>query len=166
MTSWLSQEERLAHGAYNVLLQDMEVNDICAFINHLGIEPRMFHELVNHLEPYLEPQPTFFRKNISTGERVAITLKYLAHGCDYPTLSELYCVGRSTISKIVPEVCDAILCEFVNETIQPPGTRAAWFDVAEDFQKEWNFPRMGSMCEFVVQSHVVPCSTTTRAITE
>lgn len=48
------------------------------------------------------------REPISAGERLAVTLRYLATGETFSSLQYLFRIPQSTISTIVPEVCDAI----------------------------------------------------------
>ncbi|CAH1989179.1 unnamed protein product [Acanthoscelides obtectus] len=48
------------------------------------------------------------RLAISVEERLAITLRFLASGDSYRSLSYLFRVPQQTISKIIPECWDAI----------------------------------------------------------
>ena len=48
-------------------------------------------------------------------------------------------MAHNTISKFVPEVCDAIVEEYRDEAFTTPSTPDAWREVAEQFGKRWNF---------------------------
>uniref|UniRef100_A0A182I5D0 Transposase Helix-turn-helix domain-containing protein n=1 Tax=Anopheles arabiensis TaxID=7173 RepID=A0A182I5D0_ANOAR len=52
---------------------------------------------------------TQMRLAISTKERLAIGLRFLATGCTYSDLQFVFRVSVSSISRIVPEVCDQIV---------------------------------------------------------
>lgn len=58
------------------------------------------------------------RRSISKGERLALTLRYLATGEDFRSLQILFRIEVSTISKIIPEVLDAIYTLLVGEYLQ------------------------------------------------
>nr|CAI5842894.1 unnamed protein product [Callosobruchus analis] len=64
--------------------------------------------------------------------RLAITLRFLATGDSYKSLMYLFQVSYSTISLIVPEVCEAI-SSVLKDYIK-------WKDVARNFEIKWNFP--------------------------
>lgn len=55
---------------------------------------------------------------ISAEERLAITLKFLATGDSYGTLSELFRISRPSIVEIVPEVCQAIFDALKEDYLQ------------------------------------------------
>lgn len=55
---------------------------------------------------------------ISVEERVAITLKFLATGESYFSISQLFRVSPSSICNIITEVCEAIYNELKDEFLQ------------------------------------------------
>lgn len=72
------------------------------------MSPHDFDYLMNLVTPIIGKKDTQMRKAISPGERLAITLHFLASGQNYSALQFLFRVAQSTISLIVPEVLDAI----------------------------------------------------------
>ena len=72
------------------------------------------------------------------GERLAITLRYMADVNSYVNLQAAFSVSRHTISKIVPEVCDAIVQAY-GHVIACPENVAEWKDIANRFSDRWNF---------------------------
>ena len=75
---WLLRREQL--GAYHTLFDELEHEDRWSFKNFARLNPELFNELERKLEPLIGRQNTTFRRCISTGERLAITLRYLATG--------------------------------------------------------------------------------------
>nr|CAI5842891.1 unnamed protein product [Callosobruchus analis] len=71
--------------------------------------------------------------------RLAITLRFLATGDSYKSLMYLFQVSYSTISLIVPEVCEAI-SSVLKDYIKVPKDALEWKDVARNFEIKWNFP--------------------------
>ena len=48
--------------------------------------------------------------------------------------------AHNTISKFLPEVCDAIIKEYAGEAFRTPTTTDGWLEIAKGFQDRWNFP--------------------------
>ena len=79
--------------------------DIPGLTNFTRMTPEFFEMIKTRLEPPLTRQATNYRAPISVGEKLALTIRYLATGESYSSLSCQFRVGRSTISKFLPEVC-------------------------------------------------------------
>ena len=76
-------------GAYNTLVQELRTEDAAAFKNFLRMDQTCFHELFEMVKPQLQKQDTNMRKSIPAGEKLALTLRYLATG-------EFICSGLFT----------------------------------------------------------------------
>ncbi|XP_046679369.1 galactosylgalactosylxylosylprotein 3-beta-glucuronosyltransferase P-like [Homalodisca vitripennis] len=70
-----------------------------------------FENLLTAIGPKIARQDTNYRLAIPARERLAVTLRYLASGDSYSSLSYLFKVSKSTISGIIPEVCAALIDE-------------------------------------------------------
>ncbi|XP_023311663.1 uncharacterized protein LOC111692132 [Anoplophora glabripennis] len=79
------------------------------------------------------------REAITVKERLAITLRYLATVDSYTSLQYIFRVSKQSISRIVPEVCDAII-EALHDYVELPSTEEEWLAVAKEFEEKWNFP--------------------------
>lgn len=80
-----------------------------------------FEYLINLVGPKISKADSTFRKAIPVTERLALTLRYLATGDSYTSLSFLFKVSKQVISNIVPEVCAALtdsLKEFVKVSLK------------------------------------------------
>ena len=75
---WLLR--RNLHGAYHTLLQELQHEDAGNYANFLRMEHRHFEELLSKVEPLIGKQSTVLREAIPAGERLAITLRFLASG--------------------------------------------------------------------------------------
>lgn len=58
--------------------------------------------------PLIKKQETRFRESISPGQRLAVTLRFLATGDSNMSLQYIFRIPQPTISANVPEVCEAI----------------------------------------------------------
>lgn len=70
-----------------------------------------FEYLLNRIEPCISKKDTQFRVAIPAKELLAITLRFLASGDSYQSLHYLFKVSPQLISKMVPEVCKALIEE-------------------------------------------------------
>lgn len=134
---WLKRRSEQGH--YSNLMKELAEEDPQLYKNFLRLDEALFDEIVERLRPRIEKDLTFFREPISTELRVAITLRFLATGNSYKSLSYSFRVAPNTISKIVPETCEAIVAEFGEDVIRFPSTVAEWKEVAAGFSDRWHF---------------------------
>ena len=72
---------------------------------------------------------------------MAVVLRYLTTGDNYPSLQYNFIVSIHTIVSFLPDVCQCIIDEFAEEEVQCPVTPDEWREVALQFQRRWNLPR-------------------------
>lgn len=77
--------------------------------NFLRITSCDFENLIQMVGHKIGKKDTNFRKAIPVRERLAIALRFLATGDSYASLGYLFKVSKSSVSWIVPEVCDALI---------------------------------------------------------
>ena len=137
---WLLQREE--RGAYHNIMAELYATDIPGFTNFMRMTPEFFEMTKTRLEPRLARQATNYRAPISVGEKLALTIRYLATGESYTSLSCQFRVGRSTISKFLPEVCRAIQDEFTREYLRCPTTPDEWKELETEVRIRWNVPHV------------------------
>ncbi|PNF25629.1 hypothetical protein B7P43_G03830 [Cryptotermes secundus] len=104
-----------------------------------------FEALINLVGPKIAKADSTFRKAIPVVKRLALTLRYLATGDSYSSLSFVFKVSKQVISNILPEVCAALL-DSLKEFVKIPQTQDEWLLVAEEYERKWNFPHcVGAM---------------------
>jgi hypothetical protein len=99
-----------------------------------------FDRILALIRPHIVRQDTMMRKAVEPGLRLAITLHHLAEGASHSSISLHYRLGRSTVSNIIYDTCDAIW-----EVLQPlylkaPSGPSDWRRIAKGFQDVWHFP--------------------------
>lgn len=90
------------------VFSDLSVVD-GSFTNFTRMNKTDFEILLQKIEPIISKQDTKFRNATSASLRLAVTLRYLATGNSYTSLSYTFKISRQLISKIVPEVCRALI---------------------------------------------------------
>ena len=134
---WIREREQ--HGHYHILLQQCRLRDMEYFKYLVRMEPEMFDEILARIRPRIKKQDTNFKKAIEPGFKLAVTLRFLATGEAYKSLGTTFRCGMNTISLFVPEVCEAIIQEYLQEVVVLPTTEDQWKAVAEGFANKWNF---------------------------
>ena len=138
--TWLTEDERVSAGQYHNLMVKLRNDDVQSFTNYLRMPPDMFQFLLNRLTPRLQKKDTKFRRPLEPGLKLAVVLRHLATGDNYPSLQYNFRVSRHTIASFLPDVCQAIIDEFAEEEVQYPVTPDEWREVALQFQRKWNVP--------------------------
>ena len=135
---WLLQREE--RGAYHNIMAELYATDIPGFTNFMRMTPEFFEMIKTRLESRLARQATNYRASISVGEKLALTIRYLATSESYTSLSCQFRVGRSTISKFLPQVCRAIHYKFTREYLRCSTTPDEWKELETEFRIRWNVP--------------------------
>ena len=101
MRPWLHSERRLQFGHFYRLMEELRLEDGGSFRNFLRMEPAMFDELLHRIRPRIAKQDTWYRQAIDPGLKLALTLRHLATGDTYTSLSYDFRVNNCTISPFV-----------------------------------------------------------------
>ena len=85
------------------------------FKNFTRISVEDFNMLSEGIAAYVQKMDTNYRQAITVTEQLAVTLRFLATGDSYHSLSYLTKISVSKISAIVPKVCKSINRVLENE---------------------------------------------------
>ena len=92
------------------------------------------------MRPKIEKKTTRLRKPISAGERLAITLIFLATGETYRSIQYQYRLSPSSIPSMVPEVCDAVIEALAGEYMRFPGNEEDWRKLVKEYEEMRQIP--------------------------
>ena len=101
--------------------------------------PELFDELLIRVGPRITKHNTNYREDPHPGLKFSLTLRDLASGIKYHSMSYGWRVPHNTISLLIPKVCQAIIDEYKDEVIKCPTTHEEWRGIS-DFAERWNFP--------------------------
>ncbi|KAM7311119.1 uncharacterized protein ISCGN_008026 [Ixodes scapularis] len=105
---------RNTEGQASALLPRLRARDEGYFRDFLRMPPSTFDTLLGLVGPKIERKVTPFREPISPHDRLAITLRFLANGDTFRSLSYNFLIGRSTAVVIIRQTTAAIW-----ESLQP-----------------------------------------------
>ena len=134
---WIVQRQQ--HGHYEILLPLLRTRDPEQYRKYLRVEPEMFDTILERIRPRITKMDTCMKICLDPGLKLAVTLRFLVTGNSYKDLSYSFLCGFNSISEFVPEVCEAIIQEFMQETIVIPTEPEGWKVVADGFLNKWNF---------------------------
>ena len=102
--------------------------------------PSQLEELTNWVAPLIV-KDSVHREAISPGERMCVTLRYLASGDSHISHAASYRISQTTVGRLIPETCDALWDILIREGfMKVPKTVDEWELVASEFESSWNFP--------------------------
>lgn len=123
-------QRRETHGIYGHLVR--EIRSFSSYHRrYLRMTVENFDRILAMVSPLITRRDTMMRKAIDPGLKLAITLHHLAEGASHSSVALHYRLGRSTVSNIIYETCDAIW-----EVLQPiylkgPGGPSDWLSIAK-----------------------------------
>ncbi|KAK3931612.1 Putative nuclease [Frankliniella fusca] len=132
--TWTNRAE---HGAWRTMVRTMMEDDPEMFFEHFRMTPQVFNELLARLTPYLQKRP--MHMYLPPGERLALTLHYLASGSFQKFAGSSFCVPPSTVCTVIKETCE-VLWEQLLEECFPPLTEERLEGIMDGFWQNWNFP--------------------------
>jgi len=126
-------------GQYDTLMMEMMRESRGDFQNYMRMPVEVFRELLERVAPRIT-KAAARRPALEGGLKLAITIRFLATGNSYRSLAFGFRVANNTIALFVPEVCEAIVAEYRQETLITPSEPAEWARVADQFHRRWNYP--------------------------
>lgn len=92
------------------------------------------------MEHRIKKEDTVMRKAIPTHIRLQVTLRFLSSGASFSVLEDIFRIPKSTLSELIPTVCEAIWDELSAECIILPKDEESWKEKAQDFLNVWQYP--------------------------
>ena len=138
-------QERKERGEWGNIFRELSNDDQKYYYRHLRMNREHFEHLFNLVDPLIAKQDTNYRKSKPAKKRLVITLRYLAEGCSQQALSLGFRVGKSSVSKILKEVCEVLYTVLATHYLRPPLTEEEWKQKSSEFLNLWNMPHVGAI---------------------
>ena len=95
------------------------------------------------MRPYITKKTTNIREPITAEEKLAITLRYLATGESFNTLTvtdRIFNSHRPTIFQFIPDVCKAIYKVLAPDYMKITSDKQEWQKIIDQTNSRWRFP--------------------------
>ena len=137
--NWIKR--RPLKGAFANIVQELRLEDTPGFKEMMRMNYETFLLTLTIIEPYISPEESYRgNQTIKSSERLALTLRFLATGETYRSLSFQFRISCSAISYIVLSVCEAVIAHVGNESLKTPSSKEEWALVSQEFEDKWQFP--------------------------
>ena len=137
--NWIKR--RQTEGMYANLVQELLVEDTKSYKEMLRMDHTCFKKILEYIEPYISPSESFHgTRVIKAPERLVLTIRFLATGESFRSLSFQFRISERAISYIIEEVTKAIVCYVGKDYIKLPASPQEWLDISQMFSTRWNFP--------------------------
>jgi hypothetical protein len=100
------------------LLNELRVGETNLYHNFVRMTADQFDILLGLVNPFIQKKNTQLRQSISASDLLILTLRYLATGDNFRSLQYLFRIPQTTISRIIPEVLDAIYKVLVSDYVK------------------------------------------------
>ncbi|XP_040356682.1 uncharacterized protein LOC121046487 [Ixodes scapularis] len=131
-------DKRTVYGEYPRLVQELRERDPEYHFKYFRMTKASFDRLLSLVYHRILHAPTH-RRPISPGERLAVTLRFLATGGSMQDLAMSYRMHSSTVSGILRETLAAIW-DCLSPVVLEKPTTSKWERIRQEFCAKWNFP--------------------------
>lgn len=131
---------RSEEGAWSQMIEEFRTLYPEKHRQFFRVTPESFEYILAQIKHVITKQDTQMRKAIDPGQRLAVTLMYLATGDSFKTLSLFFRIGESTLRGIVYETCKAIWDVMKDKYLKTPSSAAEWLQISTSFEEMWQFP--------------------------
>jgi hypothetical protein len=111
-------------GASVTILRELYIHDPQEYKAAMRITPNQFDELLCPIAPRIQRSDIMMREAVPARVKLEITLSFIVSATNYRMLSIFFRISKTRISKIVPEVCDAVY-ESMKKYIKV--SKSTWF---------------------------------------
>nr|CAI5820370.1 unnamed protein product [Callosobruchus analis] len=90
------------------ILKELYNEDLREYKSVMRMTPAQVEILLNLIAPKIQRQDTYMRDAISARVKLEITVLYISSGISYRLMFIFFRVSKASITKLIPEMCDAI----------------------------------------------------------
>ncbi|KAL1488721.1 hypothetical protein ABEB36_014520 [Hypothenemus hampei] len=143
---WLQRRTDGQNNILAMLNKELVLEDPTSYRNFLRMSHHQFDYILNLISDIIKKNDTNMREAISSRDRLEVAIRFLATGESFRSLMYSTRIHESTISKIVMEVCLAIVQIMQRLYLKTPNTKEEWKKISVEFDEMWQFPNcLGSL---------------------
>ena len=132
---------REEQGYYDNIVRELSIEDTAAYKEMMRMSYEEFLHILNIIEKDIAPTQIFGgHKVIPAKARLTVTIRFLATGETFRSLSFQFRISKGAISYIVRDVCDAINKNMSPLYLKVPSTMEEWLEISGKFEERWQLP--------------------------
>ena len=139
LRNWIKRSRE--RGYFNNIIQELRIEDRFGFREMFRMDVTDFENILAKISDIVSPKKRLGGTNpAQADERLALTLRFLATGETFQSLSFQYRISVKAVSYIAKGCCKAIVERIPSNFIKVPSTEAECLGISKRFEKKWNFP--------------------------
>ena len=128
-------------GYFNHIIKELRVEDRTSFRDMFRMDAADSEYVLTQISDLISLKHRLGGTDpIKYDERLDITLRYLALGESFQSLSYQFRISLNAVSYIAKGCCKAIVKIMALAFMKVPSTKAEWLDISRKFEERWNFP--------------------------
>ena len=134
-------KRRSSKGYYNNIIMELRIEDRLGFREMFRMDITDFESVLAKVDAQISPKDRLGgTEPIKSHERLALTLRFLATGESFQSLSYQFRISLNAVSYIVKGCCKAIVEEMASDYLKVPSSQAEWLEISKKFEELWNYP--------------------------
>lgn len=110
------------------------------FVKYYRISRDILNYMNDVLSPVLKKSNTNYRSSICVEKIFLISIHILKSNCDAQSVASIYKVGKSTVTSVVIEFCEAIIKILYKTSVKYPHSEIEKCQIANRINERWQFP--------------------------
>ena len=134
-------QKKRREGIFDNIIRESSIEDTSAFKEMTRMSHEEFLPILRSIEKDITPNQVLGgHKVIFLKARLAVTIRFLASGETFRSLSFQFQMLKGAISYIVTDVCNAIIKNLSPVYLKTPSSAEEWLEISAEFEERWQFP--------------------------
>ena len=132
---------RKEKGYFDNIVRELSIEDTAAYKEMMRMSHEEFLYIQRSIEKDITPNQVLGGNEVIYPKaRLTVTIRFLASGETYRSLSSQFRMSRGAISYIVKDVCNAIIKNLSPVFLKVPSSQEEWLEISAKFAERWQFP--------------------------
>ena len=132
---------RKEKGYFDNIVRELSIEDMAAYKEMMRMSHEEFLYILRSIEKDITPNQVLGGNEVICPKaRLTVTIRCLASGEMYRSLSFQFRMSSRVISYIVKDVCNAIIKNLSPVFLKVPSSQEEWLEISAKFAERWQFP--------------------------
>ena len=137
---WVKRREQSRY--FNNIVKELKVEDRLGFRETFRMDVGAFEFILGKISLLISPrQMSNFGGHLPKmpDERLALTLRYIASGESFQSLSFQFRISLNAVSCVIKGCCNALVDELVPVFVKTPSSEQGRLEISKKFEIRWNY---------------------------